>query len=162
MSETHAIIIAITIVTFAIIVRSGWRYSKPNNFHWPWLVGLVVVGLVGWGIWAFVHRERPKKTDRTTTIYIPAPTPVLEFPTSGDGWATQEAGLKAYLDPHRTYTRSFGKGSRYVFVEDSTITFNDLPGDNINHGDWLKKPAGEYMVYPPKGVEKIHFRWWQK
>ena len=161
MSATFAITIAVIIIAVAIIVRTGWRPSKPNNFPWPWLVGLVVLVLVGWGIWAFVHRERPKKTDRTTTIYIPAPTPVLEFPTSGDGWATKEVGLKAYLDPMRTYTRPRGP-ARYELAKDRSVYFDDDgPGIGANKEVWYEMPPGEYLVFPLKG-DRIYFRWWQK
>jgi len=169
---THILIWALPLILLVVLIII-WGVPKPN-ISWKWLVSLVTIVLVGWGIWWFIHR--PAKPATPTSTYLAPATPVAtatpydnpEYPRSGSGIATKAEPLKAWLNPKRTCTRARKNpetekqaGARYIFVEDPTITFDDLPGDNINHGEWLRKPPGKYMVYPIPGVEKIHFRWWQ-
>jgi len=94
----------------------------------------------------------------------PTPPPAPTFPTSGEGHANKEVGLKAYLDPQRTFTRPSGR-ARYVFAEDPSLYYDDLAGASINRDAkrrriWWDMPEGKYIVYPLE-ADDIFFRWWQ-
>ncbi len=104
--------------------------------------------------------KSPAAKQAAVNNYAPPLVPVVvEFPLSGEGHATKDVGLKAYLDPTRTHTRP-SKDARYVFVEDPDVVFDDLVGSNVNHQAWVDMPSGKYLVYPLSG-DQIYFRWWQ-
>ncbi len=124
---------------------------------------LVTNGVVGttWKAskeFLFGKEDAPPPHQKTS---VPAPTKlVAEFPITGEGHATKEIGLKAWLDPEKTYLRP-SRPARYVFVEDTDVFFDDKEGPvNTNHKDWKNMPSGKYLVYPLKG-DKVYFRWWQ-
>jgi len=119
-----------------------------------------VLGALWKGTWVSLFGESVPEPPKVT----PAPTqqkkPIVEFPISGEGHATKEVGLKAWLDPEKTYTRP-SRPARYVFVEDTDVFFDDKEGPvNTNHKDWKNMPSGKYLVYPLKG-DRVYFRWWQ-
>ncbi|MDR3519578.1 MAG: hypothetical protein P4L63_01665 [Candidatus Pacebacteria bacterium] len=92
------------------------------------------------------------------------PRPVPEFPVSGQGVATQDKPLKAWLDPTRTYLRP----SSQVCYESLDKTISTLC-DTATNGEfsqefareWRKKPAGAYIVRPFKADQTVSFAWYQ-
>lgn len=163
-----SIFLGVAIFTLAVIIRTGWRPSRPN-VHWGWIVGvlgvLLLLAITG-GIRGCIKKsqaeEVAKEKARQEAIAFAKANPIIvEFPISGEGHATKQVGLKAWLDPTRTYTRP-SRAVRYVFVEDTEVFFDDIgPGINSNNNkEWLNMPAGKYIVYPLKG-DRIYFRWWQ-
>lgn len=102
----------------------------------------------------------PSNTPTSTTqSSTPQPEPP-EFPHSGNGHATKKTPIKAWLDPHRTYTSSSDRSAKYVNADNPAISFNDLPGYNVNHAIWKGMPAGKYLVYALSSDE-IQFSWHQ-
>ncbi|OGI67856.1 hypothetical protein A2738_03175 [Candidatus Nomurabacteria bacterium RIFCSPHIGHO2_01_FULL_42_15] len=129
-------------------------------------ITLVILFVV---LWVKEKREKVKAKEAAAQAvaeyaraHPPAPI-VVEYPTSGAGIATK-AGLKAYLDPEKTSLRA-KKQTRYVFVEDTSIYFDNNSGPDQKSRDekqkeWENMPPGRYTVYP-LGEEKVYFRWWQ-
>ncbi|MFA5095104.1 MAG: hypothetical protein WC447_00345 [Candidatus Paceibacterota bacterium] len=89
---------------------------------------------------------------------------IVEFPKCGQGFATMDKPIKAYLNPLKSYTRILGGGeAKYVLSSDNTKFFicNEKPGINSEHiKEWWKMPAENYFVYP-FGKDTIIFSWWQ-
>jgi len=108
-------------------------------------------------------RARAVAAAKYAAEHPPAPMFVPEYPISGAGHATKEVGLKAYLDPMKTYVLP-SRPARYVFIEDTSVFFDDTEGARVDttehHQVWLDMPPGEYLVYPI-GADKVYFRWWQ-
>jgi hypothetical protein len=98
-------------------------------------------------------------------VHPPVPFMKPEYPSSGEGHATKETPVKAWLDPMKTHYRP-SRPARYVFVEDTELFWDDTEGAKVesnsteHHKVWLNMPAGKYLVYP-LGVDRIYFRWWQ-
>ena len=88
---------------------------------------------------------------------------VMEFPISGEGHARRGVGLKAYLDPQRSFTRPSGP-AKYVFAEDTSLFFDDTEGAKVDltahRKEWQQMPAGKYVIYP-LDRDDIFFKWWQ-
>jgi len=126
------------------------KYSKP----FPWFRILSFIAVVAMLLWvgSCVATQKNAQAEVKPEAY----------PVAGEGLVTKD-GLRVWLDPYRTYTRSYGCGSvRYVFVELTNIVFVDSSKiKNAEHEAWLKMPAGKYIVYPSEGCEKAYFRWWQ-
>lgn len=106
------LLIPICIAIVATVLHFGWK-----NFPWLWLVGIIVAGLIGWGIWAFVHRERPKADNKTTVIYVPVSAepaqhvPVPTFhPFGPDGCYETNLGYEARWSPKDKAMRVFDPG----------------------------------------------------
>jgi len=61
------LLIPISLAFIATVLHFGWK-----NFPWIWLVGILVLYLVGWGIWWFINRPAKGKSDNksTTTTQI--------------------------------------------------------------------------------------------
>lgn len=89
-----------------------------------------------------------------------------EFPTSGQGYATMEKPIKAYLNPLRSHTVVLGAGhTKFVLVSDTNIFYFCAckKPDTTKTGkieEWWKMPAGNYLVYP-NGKDEIMFSWQQ-
>lgn len=130
-----------------------------------WLaVGLVVFATFS-GIRSCWEEAKTKaEAEAKATATAPATPPVVvEYPISGEGHATQDTPMKAYLDPKRTFTRPSGP-ARYIFVEDKSLYWDDLAGHRAStpaqQKEWEEMPAGRYDVYPLV-AEDIFFRWYQ-
>lgn len=113
----------------------------------------------------------PKPPPPNTSATMPQssqPSVAPEYPTSGEGYATKEVGLEAWLDPMKTYLRPTSdenpdvpRAARYVFAKNKKLFFDDTgPSIGTKKELWWKMPAGNYLVYPLK-EDKIYFRWWQ-
>src|SRR3989344_2882722 len=120
-----------TIVIFAIVLVSMvafvlYAYKKSQA---PTAI-LALALLIAWGARGCsdarheAAEEAQRVAQKAAAQILP---PVLEFPTSGEGHATKEVGLKAYLDPRRTFTRPSGP-ARYVFAKDTHLSFDDMEG----------------------------------
>lgn len=170
MTTTQAILWSIPIVlallALALIIsKTGWR---PNHIRWGWIIGTIVVFLIGWGIISWISSANAKaKADQEARAEHartnPPPAKItVEFPFSGEGHATKEAGIKAYLDPRRTFTRPSGP-ARYVFANDPVLFFDDTEGHKVdrtkNRKAWQEMPEGNYIVYP-LDRNRIWFKWW--
>ncbi|MES2416245.1 MAG: hypothetical protein V4504_00930 [Patescibacteria group bacterium] len=91
------------------------------------------------------------------------------FSTEGNGYATKNNPVKAYLDPKLSYTRHrHGNGApgiakaKYVLASNHHLFFisSDAPEDTSNINAWAEMPAGNYLIYPID-EEGITF-WWYK
>lgn len=108
--------------------------------------------------------EKVSSFDKWLTTPAPPPAPAIppappEFPTRGEGVATKDHPVKAWLRPSKGETRPTGK-ARYVFVDDPTLWFNDLAGARLEvNEEWRAMPEGKYLVYP-FDRDQIFFRWW--
>lgn len=128
-------------------------------------VFLSIAVLLGLGYWKLRPKEPIYTTTSTTNVAGTSSNamPVVDdFPISGEGHATKEVGIKAYLDPLKTHTRPSGP-AKYVFVEDESLFFNDTAGSRIDkttNNVWWEMPAGRYVIYP-LGRDHIFFKWWQ-
>ena len=124
--------------------------KKYPSFSWTHALAFIVILVLLLGLGSCSYK-----------VYRRATTPpiTVEFPSSGEGYATKEIGLKAWLNPMRTYLRAT-EPTRYVFVENPEVTFDDLGPIGQNSKEWFNMPAGKYLVYPLKG-DKTYFHWWQ-
>ncbi len=162
-------IILLILILLALWVVFG---AKKVKLSAPWLIkaiiALVVIGLLVWGIratWGWWEgRESSTTTAYNATQVAPSAPP--EYSSFGEGIATKEVGIKAYLDPMKSHTRP-SRSAKYVFVEDTLLTWTEIVGDDLSDADiqaqlraWWKRPAGNYIIYPVEG-DKIFFRWWQ-
>ena len=87
-------------------------------------------------------------------VRIPPEDP--EYPHSGEGYATRVIGLKVWLDPGKSHTRSSGP-ARYVVENHRTMYYIDrMDGRDTGFRSF---PAGRYLVYPV-GDGEVFFRWW--
>jgi hypothetical protein len=148
------------------------KEDKLLGRGWVALIVLFLFIAIGGFFWfakSFSPKEKTKETSATDSSpaarqTTQAPVVIPEYPTSGEGHATKEAGIKAWLDPMKTYVRP-SRPARYVFVEDTTLFFDDTSGAVVDttahHKEWLQMPAGKYLVYPIKDDDNIFFRWWQ-
>ena len=93
------------IVGFAIAAKMG-------KFSLQWLIkaiiALIVIGLLVWGIreaWSWWKgRESSNTTAYNATQVAPSAPP--EYSSFGEGIATKEVGIKAYLDPMKSHPDS--------------------------------------------------------
>ena len=192
---TIGVILCVCIIVVALILRFDWRPSRRTTSPTPsrtvernddvrppsnnssksmgsWVETLIIIAVaVCAPLWmkSCMVDVMGKIFAPTPTTYIinntPAPTRLLDFPKAGEGPAKRGVGLKAYINPQKTYTRPSGP-AKYVLATNPDVFFNDTAGENLDHQNnkqWWSMPAGEYFVYPLKeGVEEIYFRWWQK
>lgn len=54
-------------------------YLIATKVPWKWLVGALVLGLVGWGVWAFMNREKPAKPITPAATSAAAPPVVSPY-----------------------------------------------------------------------------------
>ena len=161
----------ILIIGTAIIFKTGWRPSwnttttttTSKSWNFSRLLygagGIVLVAFAFFFLLKHHQRETSKPTPGNTTIQQQQ-QPLLAFPTSGEGWATKQVGVKAWLDPKHTFTRASGKYARYVLAENPNLFFDDTDVVATTNKNWQQFPAGNYIVFP-LGTDKIHFHWWQ-
>lgn len=108
-----------------------------------------------------------QKAAADVAAHPPAPVVAPEYPTHGEGHATKEVGLKAWLDPKKTHVHP-SRPARYTFVQDPTLSWDDCAGARVESNSsnhvrvWLEEmPAGEYTIRPINEGDRIFFRWWQ-
>ena len=75
------------------------------------------------------------------------------FPTSGEGHATLDKPIKAYLIPLKTHIKVLGAGhTKFVLVSNPNIFFicacKKYEGESGNIENWYHMPAGNYFIYP--------------
>lgn len=134
---------------------------------WTWFILVIIIVLLGIGgcISSCHKKAKAKEVARQQAIAYALTHPPLppEFPTSGEGHATKQVGLKVWLDPMKTYVRA-SKPARYVFVEDPDLFFDNTENARVQNTEhykkWLDMPPGKYLVYPIK-EDRLYFRWWQ-
>jgi hypothetical protein len=143
----------------------AWIYSVA-----PLLVALVLLLWYGKG-YVVEHKKAVVAEEKATAAHVaahpPAPVVAPEYPTHGEGHATKEVGLKAWLDPKKTHVHP-SRPARYTFVQDPTLSWDDCAGARVESNSskhvrvWLEEmPAGEYTVKPINEGDRIFFRWWQ-
>jgi hypothetical protein len=92
----------------------------------------------------------------------PAPAPVIaepenpEFPHAGTGFATRDAGLKVWLDPHRSFCHPNRPAVYEVAGHPNVYYIDHLDGRD---SAWRKFPVGEYVVYPYGDDDEISVSW---
>ena len=86
-----------------------------------------------------------------------------EFPISGEGHATRESPVKAWLDPAHSQIRP-SRPERLCLAEDPAVCFNDTAGADqskvrLIEQKWEEMPAGKYLIYPLRD-SVVFVRWW--
>lgn len=149
--------------------------DTKNTMRLVFLIIFLVFGLLQIRHCVAKHRIATKvakiEAAQRAAAYAAAhpPTPIVasEFPTHGQGHATKEIGLKAWLDPKKTHVHP-SRPARYTFVQDPTLSWDDRAGAKVESNSsqhvrvWLEEmPTGEYLVYSLNEGDRIFFRWWQ-
>ncbi len=141
----------------ALVVVIG-LYLIATKVPWKWLVGILILGLVGWGIWAFMNREEPAKPITPAATSVPMTPPVVNHPRSGSGVASQAAPLRVWLNPKFAGMHS-SADAKYCF-EGGTLCVIDRFGviDRKTIATWRNFPEGWYTV-TPLNEKEMGFRW---
>lgn len=157
----------LVVVALGIVVAFVAAWCKKNDKKRGWILGIIAAIAMMIGIRSCVSthkkgqeaRENARAEERARIARIPPP----EYPLAGEGHAKAGVGIKAYLDPKRTYTRPSGP-AKYVFAEDTSLFFDDVEGHVVdrtpNRQKWQEMPEGKYIVYPLVR-DDIYFKWWQ-
>lgn len=85
-----------------------------------------------------------------------------EFLKSGQGYATMEKPIKAYLDPFKSHTRIADNGNaKYVLAANPEKFFDCNAKPEETSRTWLEMPAGNYLIYPSNtNSGGVSFKWW--
>jgi hypothetical protein len=133
--------------------KSDWGVGKTISVILAIAVGFCVVLIVTNSIWG----------EKKPVVVCDNRLAIIEFPTSGEGYATMDKPIKAYIDPHKTHTRPVGC-VRYTFFDNPSIWIIErgpVEGNSgIDVNKFLSMPAGRYVV-TPEGTENAFLRWWQ-
>ena len=137
-----------------------------------WVIGILIFVLI-----VFAIKCSVKKDDKTssngddTNANKNAKTEVAKdknsFPDSGKEWATEDAPIKAFLDPLDGFYQIWGEGdAKLVFASNKSIEYicNSKPTTDMKDKkaqEWWSKPKGNWLIYP-KGVSKILVSWGKK
>lgn len=69
------LVLLIPLAMLILIAMASCKQSSQLRMNWSWLIGLVVIGLVGWTIWWFINRpanpvteNKPPTNSETTDI----------------------------------------------------------------------------------------------
>ncbi len=130
------------------------------------VIMIIVLFMVIFGLKSYYKTKNSEGKDNIKTEQEPTETneqlPVHKFPTSGEGYATRETPVKAFLNPlngkptQRNDDTSRVSRARYVLASDTTKYF-DSPGPN---SEWHKMPIGDYLIYPIDPLDEgIGFSW---
>lgn len=101
-------------------------------------------------------------------LFTPSPSsPVCTtssfYPSSGEGYASVNQPIKAYLNPQRSHTRPQGV-VRYEFENDPSvwiIEYGPAEGNKgIDQYKWWSMPKGNYIITPVNPEETIYFYWY--
>lgn len=130
---------------------------------WAWVVFWILAVTVGVGSCKQSNEAKKTALENTRRAVAAIPAPVVEYPISGEGHATKEVGLKVWLDPMKTSTRT-SRAARHVFVEDPAVFYehDEVTGEQPpeKKKQWEMMPKGKYLVYPLTG-DRIFFQWSQ-
>ncbi len=122
----RTIFIIITIVVVAIIIKTGWRPSRPSNIRWSWIAVALLVIAIGFGITSCNGRKAKAKTVTQTN---------LKSATNAPPTTTKIVKVGKLQKLH--------KFSDYA---DGCVTL-DIKVFDFN---WYPK-GGRVTVFPPKG-----------
>ena len=61
------LVLLIPLTMLILIVMTSFKQPSQLRINWGWLVGILVLALIGWGVWWFIHRETKKEDDKSTT-----------------------------------------------------------------------------------------------
>ena len=125
--------------------KGGVIQSVPS---WTWMLLVATCLLIFIIGWVSSCNKIPSATENVEGNNYSS-----NFPTSGEGYATLDKPIKAYLIPLRTHIKVLGAGhTKFVFASDPNTFFicacKKYEGESGNIEDWYHMPAGNYFIYP--------------